>query len=209
MRIFNLFLFVFYLTFVFSCKSDEVSDDEYEIINLLVSQISSPLPPPTPISEDEKNLTEDEKVKIVEDLIKKDSIEKSKLNFTIYFIDSLKGLDMGFGSKLFEKNIGFDEFHLMKINNELMKSKKINLDKLTFPKNIKNVKNQGNDPRKWENNFLGHYWISRIIFNDEKNKAVLEFNHVCGHYCGGGLIIYLSKINGKWKFIQSNNSWVS
>lgn len=205
----NLLIFFFSLTFLFSCKSDEVSNDEYEIINLLVSQISNPLPPPPPLFYEDEKLSEDEKTKIVEELIQKDSIEKSKLKFTIYFDDSLQALEKDFGNKLFEKNIGFDEFYLKKIDDDLMKSKKINLDKLTFPKNIKIIKNYNEDFSKWEKDFWGKYWMSRIIFNDSRTKAVVEFNHICGNLCGGGSKIYLSKINGKWKVIRYFNSWVS
>lgn len=209
MKILNLLLIVSFFTFLVSCKSDEISDDEYQIINLLVSQISNPIPPPPPLLYEDEKLSEDEKTKIVEQLIRKDSIEKSKLNFTIYFDDSLKALDQDFEYKLFEKNIGFDEFYLKKIDEDLMKSKKINIDKLTFPKNIKIIKNYSEDYSKWEKYFWGKYWMSRIIFNDNKTKAVVEFNQICGHFCGGGSIIYLSKIDDKWKVIRYFNSWVS
>lgn len=209
MKILNLLLIVSFFTFLVSCKSDEISDDEYQIIYLLVSQISNPIPPPPPLLYEDEKLSEDEKTKIVEQLIRKDSIEKSKLNFTIYFDDSLKALDQDFEYKLFEKNIGFDEFYLKKIDEDLMKSKKINIDKLTFPKNIKIIKNYSEDYSKWEKDFWGKYWMSRIIFNDNKTKAIVEFNHICGHFCGGGSKIYLSKINGKWKVIRYFNSWVS
>lgn len=203
MKFRNIVLIIFFITFFISCKNDEISDDEYEIINLLTSQISNPIPPPPPLFN--KNLTENEKTKIVEQLIQKDSIEKSKLKFTIYFEDSLKALDQDFGNKLYEKDIGFDEFYLKKIDKDLLKSKKINLDKITFPENIKNIQNYN----KEEKDFWGKYWMSRIIFNDNKTKAVVEFNSICGHFCGGGSKIYLSKIKGKWKIIHHFGSWVS
>ena len=209
MKILNLFLVVFYLTFLFSCKSDEVSDDEYEIINLLTSQIKHPFPRPIPLEENWEKLSEKQLREHEKAFIAKDSIEKSKLNFIIYFDDSLEALDHDFEYKLFEKNIDFDEFYLKKIDEDLMKSKKININKISFPKNIQVRKDYNPDSSKWEKDFWGKYWMSRIIFNDKKTKAVVEFNQICGHHCGGGSKIYFSKINGKWKVVHLFNSWVS
>ena len=50
MKIKPFFTFLFLIFIVFqSCKKDEITDDEYEIINLLTSKISKPIPPPPPL----------------------------------------------------------------------------------------------------------------------------------------------------------------
>ena len=49
---------------------------------------------------------------------------------------------------------------------------------------------------QWNDNFIGNFWISRIIFNHNKDKAVVEFNS-----SNGGSKIYLSKMEEKWKII--------
>lgn len=154
-------------------------------------------------------MTENEKLKYLDDLFLKDSIEKSKQDFTIYFDDSLKGFEKDFKNQLYEENIGFDEFHLREISNDLTKSKKIDLTKIEFPKNIKLTKKSRKEFSKWKEDFLGRYWFSRIMFNKEKNKAVVEFNQICGNLCGSGTIIYLLKTDGKWKVKHYFGSWVS
>lgn len=85
-----------------------------------------------------------------------------------------------------------------------MKSKKIDLAKIHFPKNIVLDKNYIGDFTKWNDDFISNYSISRIIFNKNKDKAVVEFNS-----SNGGSKIYLSKVKGKWKIIEVFGSWVS
>lgn len=201
------FLILILLISFLGCNKDNVTDDEYEIINLFTQQIIPPPPPPDFKIWDK--LSEENISKGMDESIKKDSIEKSKINFTIYFKDSLTGLEKDFKNKLFEEHIGFDEFFLRKIDDDLTISKKIDLKKLKFPANIKVLQHVDKDSSKWDKAFLGKYWVSRIIFNKEKTKAVLEFNQTCGPLCGGGSKVYLSKINGKWKISHVFGSWVS
>ena len=99
---------------------------------------------------------------------------------------------------------GFEDFYLKEIDEDLMKSKKIDLTKIHFPKNIILDKNYIGDFTKWNDDFISNYSISRIIFNKNKDKAVVEFNS-----SNGGSKIYLSKVKGKWKIIEVFRSWVS
>lgn len=78
------------------------------------------------------------------------------------------------------------------------------MNKIHFPKNIVLDKKYNANFTQWNNNFIGNFWISRIIFNHNKDKAVVEFNS-----SNGGSIIYLSKMEEKWKIIGFFNSWVS
>ena len=82
------FLIFILLIFFLGCNKDNVTVDEYEIINLFTQQI---IPPPPDFKIWDK-LSEENISKAIDESIKKDSIEKSKINFTIYFQDSLTGL---------------------------------------------------------------------------------------------------------------------
>ncbi len=204
MKIKPFFTFLFLIFIVFqSCKKDEITNDEYEIINLLTSKISKPIPPPPPLPPSiSMKMGEKEYEKFLENEMRKDSIENSKKTFHIYFEDSLIALNKDFPKKLFETVDGFEEFYSKKINEELMKSKKIDLTKIHFPKNIILDKKYNYNERN--DNFLGNYSISRIIFNKNKDKAVVEFSS-----SSGGANIFLYKTAGKWKIVQFYRSWVS
>ena len=136
--------------------------------------------------------------------MRKDSIENSKKIFHIYFKDSLTGIEKDFKYRIFEKVKGFEDFYLKEIYENLKKKKKIDLTKIHFPKNIILDKNYIGDFTKWNDDFISNYSISRIIFNKNKDKAVVEFNS-----SNGGSKIYLSKVKGKWKIIEVFGSWVS
>ncbi len=197
-------VFIFFIIFQ-SCKKDETTNDEYEIINLLTSKISKPIPPPPPLSPSiSMKIEEKEYEKFLENEMRKDSIENSKKKFHIYFKDSLTGIEKDFKYRLFERLNGFEDFYLKEIDEGLMKSKKIDLAKIHFPKNIVLDKNYIGDFTKWNDDFISNYSISRIIFNKNKDKAVVEFNS-----SNGGSKIYLSKVKGKWKIIEVFGSWVS
>ena len=203
MKIKPFFPLVFFLFIVFqSCKKDEITNDEYEIINLLTSKISKPIPPPTPSIS--LKMEEKEYEKFLKNEMRKDSIENSKKTFHIYFKDSLTGIEKDFKYSLFEKVKGFEDFYLKEIDEDLIKSKKIDLTKIHFPKNIVLDKNYIGDFTKWNDDFISNYSISRIIFNKNKDKAVVEFNS-----SNGGSKIYLSKVEGKWKIIEFFIFWVS
>lgn len=65
---------------------------------------------------------------------------------------------------------------MKEIDKDLMKSKKIDLNKIHFPKNIVLDKKYNANFTQWNDNFIGNFWISRIIFNHNKDKTIVEFN---------------------------------
>ncbi len=53
------------------------------------------------------------------------------------------------------------------------------------------------------------YEMNIPIFSLDKNKAYVELGYYCGGLCGSGKALYLKKINGKWKIIDSWRTWIS
>ena len=53
------------------------------------------------------------------------------------------------------------------------------------------------------------YEMNIPIFSLDKNKAYVEIGYYCGSLCGSGKAIYLKKINGKWKIIDTWQTWIS
>ncbi len=57
----------------------------------------------------------------------------------------------------------------------------------------------------------GYYFCEMTIplFSKDNNRAYVELAYYCGRLCGGGKSIFLEKINGEWKIIESYETWVS
>ena len=53
------------------------------------------------------------------------------------------------------------------------------------------------------------YNLSIPIFSLDRQKAFVELEHHCGSLCGSGKGIYLKKINGKWKIVETWRTWIS
>ena len=55
----------------------------------------------------------------------------------------------------------------------------------------------------------GYYTISKPIFNENYDRAIVGIGQACGRLCGGGVIrIYVLK-NGQWSVEKEIYSWVS
>ena len=57
--------------------------------------------------------------------------------------------------------------------------------------------------------FVGDLMFSRIIFNNNKTEAVFYENYICGGECGSGDIVWIEKVNNKWKIKHKINLWES
>lgn len=51
--------------------------------------------------------------------------------------------------------------------------------------------------------------ISRPGINRERNRALLYIGASCGPVCGGGVLVLLSKADGKWKVVNTLDVWCS
>lgn len=56
---------------------------------------------------------------------------------------------------------------------------------------------------------IGNVSFSRLVLNEEKDKACLYAELVCGTLCGYGNIYFLAKKNGIWEVTFKRNLWVS
>ncbi len=114
------------------------------------------------------------------------SLLNSKINGKTFFssIDSLYILNQNH----FSKNIRINENILKKINSTTTEKEILKSD-------------SGKE--------YDYYEISKPIFSLDNKKAYLELNRYCGRLCGSGKVIFLEKLNGKWKIIQKYQSWIS
>jgi hypothetical protein len=51
--------------------------------------------------------------------------------------------------------------------------------------------------------------ISLPGINRERDRALLYIGSSCGPVCGGGVLVLLSKTDGKWKVVNTLDVWVS
>lgn len=56
---------------------------------------------------------------------------------------------------------------------------------------------------------IGYIQFSRVALNEQKNRACFIFTFNCGRLCGFGNMVFVKKMNGKWKIIGQRELWVS
>jgi hypothetical protein len=56
---------------------------------------------------------------------------------------------------------------------------------------------------------VGVIAISRLLFNDKFDKAIVYYEFNCGRLCGHGQLIFTEKNNGTWKIIEYKRLWDS
>ena len=179
-----------------------------------------------------ENLRANETFNIVESIITQDSLKVIKNGIDKnYFLENLKKLNIIIPKK--EKN-GIETIPLPFFNNVEIKnliSRKIN-DRIFFTeKDSLNIINQNEYPEnlilhkriltkinsisfeeaktKYKKENLDLYEMSIPIFSSNNKKAYVQLNNHCGSLCGEGIEIFLEKINGKWKIIYKQVTWVS
>lgn len=57
--------------------------------------------------------------------------------------------------------------------------------------------------------FLSSYTFHLPILSHDHKKAFVSLDYVCGALCGQGYDFILEKINGKWKVIKRDYTWIS
>ena len=89
-------------------------------------------------------------------------------------------------------------------------AKKLNTKKFIFkdfkelPKKIE-LENWSEKYKK----FIGVMSFSKITFDNKKESGTLEVSYHCGGKCGLGYKVYLKMINGNWKVLKAEDTWIS
>ncbi len=66
--------------------------------------------------------------------------------------------------------------------------------------------------KNWERKykkFGGAMSFSKITLGKTKESGSLDVSYYCGEKCGLGTKVHLKKINGKWKVIKTEGTWIS
>ena len=181
------------LLFLISCKTETVSDDEYEVLNLYVNQILEPTIDDIQYSKNfekifSKNLTSKE------ELNKIDSIKKYT-PFTYELSDSL--FQINTNNKIQHKLIweliyGPDK--------EIYKGLPLDFSRLKFQKNYNRIPRYTPETK----NFLGKFKISRIVFSKRHERAYFEYHKSDSTSLDKFEIDYIiaAKEQGVWKVKQ-------
>ena len=181
------------LLFLTSCKTETVSDDEYEVLNLYVNQILEPTIDDIQYSKNfekifSKNLTSKE------ELNKIDSIKKYT-PFTYELSDSL--FQINTKNKIQHKLIweliyGPDK--------EIYKGLPLDFSRLKLQKNYNRIPRYTSETK----NFLGKFKISRIVFSKRHERAYFEYHKSDSTSLDKFEINYIvaAKEQGVWKVKQ-------
>lgn len=181
------------LLFLTSCKTETVSKDEYEVLNLYVNQILEPTIDDIQYSKNfekifSKNLTSKE------ELNKIDSIKKNT-PFTYELSDSL--FQINTNNKIQHKLIweliyGPDK--------EIYKGLPLDFSRLKLQKNYNRIPRYTSETK----NFLGKFKISRIVFSKRHERAYFEYHKSDSTSLDKFEINYIvaAKEQGVWKVKQ-------
>lgn len=126
--------------------------------------------------------------------IKKNKRKNLKEDFEKHFV----------GSKLYNSKIEdsleyFLDLGDIKLNN------KFKLKNLSdFPKERDSIWQA-----KYDFNFSGIVYFSRIEFDKQKRFGILDGGFVCGRHFGQGFRIYIKKVESKWIIDKVEGTWIS
>ena len=181
------------LLFLTSCKTETVSDDEYEVLNLFVNQILEPKVVEIESSKNYGKLFSD-KMSLEEEFNKIDSIKKYTA-FTYELSDSL--FQINTNNKIQHKLIweliyGPDK--------EIYKGLPLDFSRLKFQKNYNRIPRYTPETK----NFLGKFKISRIVFSKRHERAYFEYHKSDSTSLDKFEINYIvaAKEQGVWKVKQ-------
>lgn len=189
-------LFIYFLV-IFACKSEK--------------------PKETYLAPDKNDINE-----IIRTIIYKDSLNKTKIPLSVdltKIIVSLKDATIpspiGFATMNVKWLLGKgrdnqyffskrDSSYLF-FQNGAIKSFKIDCPFFKIIKLTSNAQIQENEK---SDGFFRHYDLTLPMFSSDGKRALVEFNYYCP-LCGYGMIIYLEKINGKWRIKRQEETWKS
>ncbi len=133
-----------------------------------------------------------------------DSIKKDSLNRIVAFIPKLGGIDSDDLKKIPKdyKSISDSVWSFT--------PEKYNTNKYIFKKTAELPFD--NSYENWKNKypkFSGVLSFSQIYFDKEMQNGILSVTYTCGVSCSVGYLLYIEKVNNKWKVKKVNNTWIS
>ncbi|QIL77406.1 hypothetical protein [Hymenobacter sp. HDW8] len=51
--------------------------------------------------------------------------------------------------------------------------------------------------------------LSNVVFNKSQDQALLSYGWLCGPKCGFGEVLWVEKIQGRWRIKQAEGTWIS
>ena len=192
-KTFTLSIPLLFIILIYSCKpSDKISEEDYKIINVILKERIKPSIDKYFLSEDlqkykKNNLDED--IKIIDSIINTRKYY-FKLSDTLYSINL---------NKKKYKDIISSSYVFFHNNQKYNINLKFDKKKVKYNSNTIEVETE----KKKDEKYIGSYRISRIIFNKQDNRAVVELKiDDKQSLFEGDKIFLLEKNNEKWKIIK-------
>ncbi|MBI9055535.1 MAG: hypothetical protein JEY96_17055 [Bacteroidales bacterium] len=226
-------LFIGLLITIFSCQNETSNeiDKEIEVINDIFLQLpeyiqfynfSLPIPPPPPPIYNEKGefvgidtVAQLEILDKIEKEFKARNIDTSKIVLAVF--DTLVNNDHFELNESYAVDTIFNNYHSITksiIENEKAPMKLVLNDIVETGKY--ELKSYSEFPsgreifsKKYDFNFSGVITLSRVYFNNRNDKAVIFCDYWCGIDCWTGNALFLEKIDGKWKIVNSELLWIA
>ena len=207
-------LLLFSALILLSCNSNSSQDqiieefpveDDYKIINSTFVHLVLPAPPEFKRKFGYDNYLFNEK-NVPEEY-------KNEIYFTQYLVSVFDST--GFHSKLklsVEQLSKLDDIDFRKLGEKLVseKNRSIKLDTAQI-KNIGLQKLIPVDINQKIESEIGEKIItfSRIVYNQQKDKACFYFENNCSGLCGYATFVFVEKVNGIWSIKDEIGDWVS
>lgn len=226
----QIILIVLFIS-LFSCQNENEIDKEIEVINDIFLQISEyvrfynfnvPIPPPPPPLYNEKGEfigidTVEQKVILrnIENELKVRNIDTSK--FIVAVFDTLVDNDH---FKLTEDYLLDTIFK----NYNFISKSIIENTKSPFKFELNEIKDKGKYElryysefpsgrqvfrEKYNFNFGGVITLSRVYFDENYNNAIIFCDYCCGIDCWTGRVLFLQRVESKWRIVNSKLLWIA
>ena len=107
-------------------------------------------------------------------------------------------------------NFQMDLFYKFEITEELIPEKKIITNAKTTVAKQPSIENQYAylDWLEKQDCKRGFFSISKPLFNESYDLAIIRFEEICGPLCGGGVIILYESKKGKWSKKKILDNWI-
>ena len=226
-------LFIGLLVTIFSCQSETRNelDKEIEVVNDIFLQLheyihfynmSLPIPPPPPpIYNENGEFIGIDTVAQLKILSKIDEEFKARNIDTSIIVlalsDTLVNNDHFEFSESYISDTIFENYHSIakSIIECDKKPVKLELNEIVETGKYK-LKYYSEFPtgrqiflEKYNFNFSGVITLSRVYFNKNYDKAIIFCDYWCEFDCWTGNALFLEKIDGKWKIVNSKLLWIA